>query len=585
MNNLTTTISFSIYSNKGIYALLLGSGISKTSGIPTGWDIVQDLINKIAILKKEDCQPDPEKWFRQKYEEDPDYSNIISKLIATPSERLNLLKPYFEPNQQDREQGLKLPTKAHIIIANLVKKGYIKLIITTNFDRLLENALNSVGIQPTVIRHANDIDGTMPLVHNDFTLIKINGDYLDNRFLNTKQELSKYEKRMHNYILQIINEYGIISCGWSAKWDTGLINILNQCQSFRFGSYWTYKDKCEMELKEISNRRKGQVIEIKDADSFFSDISEKIEALESINDNHPLNADIALARLKKFIVKDENKILLYDLLSTEREASLNKIKLFEDFHIHPDNEHFIPLMAKYESSIEILLKLVINGVYWSKTEHRILFQDLISRISEPAQDPQTRFYQETKDFHYYPSMLLLYALGISAIKAQKYELLTSCFQLKIAERKSEHAEKNFLIQQTNAWLIDPKIMNAILKANYKTPLSTYVNQFLRPYFNELIVNDQEFNDIFDIFEYLLGWYYLFLHGEIVGYDWVPYGQYKWRSYSGFRKTSSFFDEFFLEAENQKSEWLPIKSGMFGGNYEKYLEIKVSLDKFLTGFHL
>jgi NAD-dependent SIR2 family protein deacetylase len=60
MDNLTTTISFSIYSNKGVYALLLGAGISKTSGIPTSWDIVQDLIRKLAILKKEQCLPDPE---------------------------------------------------------------------------------------------------------------------------------------------------------------------------------------------------------------------------------------------------------------------------------------------------------------------------------------------------------------------------------------------------------------------------------------------------------------------------------------------------------------------------------------------
>ncbi len=172
----------------------------------------------------------------------------------------------------------------------MVKKGYIKLIITTNFDKLLEYALQSAGIEPTVIRHAEDIDGTMPLEHNAFTLIKINGDYLDNRFLNTKKELAKYDQKMHDYLLHVINDYGIISCGWSAKWDVGLINILKQSQNFRFSSYWAYKDICEAELKEFAYRRKGQVIEIKDADSFFSEILEKVEALESINDRYPLSA-------------------------------------------------------------------------------------------------------------------------------------------------------------------------------------------------------------------------------------------------------------------------------------------------------
>jgi hypothetical protein len=584
MNNLTTTISFSIHSNKGIYALLVGSGISRPSGIPTGWDIVLDLIRKIAALNNEDCMPDPEKWFKEKYKEEPDYSNLLSKLVATPSERINLLKPYFEPTDDEREQGLKLPTAAHISIATLVKKGYIKLIITTNFDKLLENALQSVGIEPTIIRHASDIEGTMPLEHNSFTLIKINGDYLDSRFLNTKKELSKYETKMHNYLLQIINNYGIISCGWSAKWDSGLVNILKQCQNFRFGSYWAYKDICENELTEIANYRKGQIIGIKDADSFFSEIEQKIDALESINDNHPLNADIALARLKKFIVKEEYLILLHDLIMSEQESTSNKIKQFEDFTLYPDHGQLFPQFARYESSLEILLKLVINGVYWSKPEHRILFQNLISRISEPVPDPLGRVYQVSQDLHFYPSLLLVYALGISSIKAQKFEILTTCFQLKISERASENSEKLFLIQQTNAWLVDPKILNQIFSTNLKTPMSSHVNQILRPYFKELIINDQEYNDIFDIFEYMLGLNYLYLIGDKYGSDWAPYGQYKWRSFSGFRKNSLFF-EFFNEAVILRASWLPIKSGMFGGDFDKYLELKTKLDKFLTGFHL
>ena len=206
---------------------------------------------------------------------------------------------------------------------------------------MLENALQSVGIEPTVIRHAHDIDGTIPLVHNDFTLVKINGDYLDSRFLNTKQELAKYEKKLHEYLLQIVNDYGIISCGWSGKWDTGLINILSECQNFRYGSFWTYKNLCENELKEISKKRKGQVVEIKDADSFFIDILERIEALESINENHPLNSDIALARLKKYIVKEENKILLHDLVLNEGLEAIEKIKKIEDFGIYPDHNQSI----------------------------------------------------------------------------------------------------------------------------------------------------------------------------------------------------------------------------------------------------
>jgi hypothetical protein len=582
MNNLTTTISFSIFSNKGVFALIIGSGVSRPSGIPTGWDIVIDLIKKLSVINNEDCFPEPEDWFRKKYHEEPDYSAIITKLVSTPSERVNFLRPYIEPSSDDREKGLKVPTKAHIAIAKMVKKGLIKLIITTNFDRLIETALQYEGIDPIVIRHSNDINGIMPLVHNDFTLIKVNGDYLDNRFLNTKKELAAYEKHMQDFLMRIFDEYGIISCGWSGKWDFGLINIIKRCKNFRFNSFWTFVGNCEKELEEIAKIRRGQTIKIIDADSFFTEILEKTEALESFEGNHPLNANIALVRLKNYIVKEENKIQLHDLLLSEQEDVYRKIRQIDDFSLYPNGENILPQLKKYESALEILLPLIINGVFWSKPEHNILFHNIISRISEPPTNFPGKFYEPTRDLHYYPSLLLFFSLGISSIKAKKYDLLTSCFQMKIAVNENEISGKLYLIQQINSWIIDPKIMNEILSTNYKTPISTFVNRIIRPYFKELIVNDQEYNDIFDIFEYLLGLNYLYFVNN-QGIDWVPYGQYQWRSVRAFRKETFLLNEFLLEADTKKSDWEPLKSGMFGGDYPKFNELKARLDKFLTSF--
>ena len=34
-----TTLAFSMYNNKGAYALLLGAGISRPARIPSGWDV------------------------------------------------------------------------------------------------------------------------------------------------------------------------------------------------------------------------------------------------------------------------------------------------------------------------------------------------------------------------------------------------------------------------------------------------------------------------------------------------------------------------------------------------------------------
>lgn len=139
------SLSFSMCSNKGVYALLLGSGISRSAGIPTGWDIVLDFVRRVAKVYNENCEPEPEAWYKNKFGEEPDYSKLLNELAKSPTERCQLLKNYFEPNEEDREKGLKVPTVAHKAIADMVANKYVKVIITTNFDRLLEKALEEVG--------------------------------------------------------------------------------------------------------------------------------------------------------------------------------------------------------------------------------------------------------------------------------------------------------------------------------------------------------------------------------------------------------------------------------------------------------
>jgi len=67
-------------------------------------------------------------------------------ISPTQAERNAILRSYFEPSDEEREQQLMVPTAAHKAIAYLVKDGYMKLIITINFDCLLELALEGYDL-------------------------------------------------------------------------------------------------------------------------------------------------------------------------------------------------------------------------------------------------------------------------------------------------------------------------------------------------------------------------------------------------------------------------------------------------------
>lgn len=140
------SLAFAMHSNKGAYALLLGSGVSRAAGIPTGWEVVLDLIRKLAAMKKENCEPDPAEWYQNVFGNEPDYDKLLNAVARLPAERSLLLRSYFEPTDEEREQESKIPTEAHKAIARLVLSGHVRVVVTTNFDRLLEQALHALGI-------------------------------------------------------------------------------------------------------------------------------------------------------------------------------------------------------------------------------------------------------------------------------------------------------------------------------------------------------------------------------------------------------------------------------------------------------
>src|ERR1700733_10405954 len=96
------SLALNMHAGKGVYALLLGSGISKATGIPTGWDVVLNLVRRVAKLQGEDCEPNPEVWFKSKFGEEPDYSKLLDLLAPTPEQRQQILRDYFEPNEGER---------------------------------------------------------------------------------------------------------------------------------------------------------------------------------------------------------------------------------------------------------------------------------------------------------------------------------------------------------------------------------------------------------------------------------------------------------------------------------------------------
>jgi hypothetical protein len=579
----TLSLAYSMYSNKGVYALLLGSGISRSSGIATGWEIVLDLIRGISNIMSEDCGDTPEKWYFEKFKQEPDYSILLDQIAKTATERSQLLKGYFEPTDDEREQGIKTPTLAHRSIANLVKQGFIKVIVTTNFDRLLEKALNDIGITPDIISNDDSIEGVMPLIHSKCTIIKVHGDYLDTRIKNTKSELESYTDKMNNLLDRVFDEFGLIICGWSGEWDIALKACIERCKSHRFTTYWTSITEPVENVKRLLEKRMAEKLLIKDADSFFSNLEQKVIALADVYKPHPLSSKVAVSILKRYINSPLNKIKIHDLImeETNRICDENAKCGMND----PISEELMKNRIKhYEANIEILLSLFINGCYWGSAEFSNVWTKCIEQVANSMQE--NGGYKGWLNLRRYPSLLLLYGGGIASIASKNYHNLYAISIEAKCNSILEHQRQTPLILNIlkESVVEDHQLTGRLfnMPGGY-TPLSDYLHDFFRVFMKDIIPVDSNYDKIFDYFEYMLGLLYVdnrYNNLENENRIFGPSGQFNRKYYN----SSEDFVKNIVTNEISKcgNEWTLLKNGFFNEDLKRAEEVKQKYDDFLCG---
>ena len=586
----TLPLAFSLHSGPGTYALLLGSGVSRAAGIPTGWDVTEDLIGKLsaAVGAAQETPPDPTIWYGQRYGEEPDYSRVVDRLTGSPEDRRQLLETYFEPSAEDREEGRKLPTEAHRAVAELAARGYVRVILTTNFDKLAERALEAAGVTPIVISTPDAAEGAQPLPHAGCTVVKVNGDYLDARIKNTPAELAEYDPRTDALLDRVFDEYGLIVCGWSGEYDTALIDALRRARSRRYTTYWASYGEPSQTEKELTEFVRGRIIETRGADAFFRDLSEKVQALEDYGGRHPLTAPLAVATAKRYLAEDRHRIRLHDLVMEETERLHGDAFSEETFPLQresiPSEEDFGTRAKRYRSMVDVLLTLTVTGCYWDERPGKGVWEDSVQRIANPPR-PRESFYSPLEELRLHPALLLLYGGGLAAVASGNYSRLAP---LLSQTRRRELNWEGPLVLRLNAHQFlaryegFPQLLTRLERAYY--PVSEHLHETLREPLRQYLPDDEDYDGCFDRFEYFLALVYADLEDKR-GDEyfrgpglWGPIGRFGWRlRYAEHRGALQRLEE---EAEREGDSWAPLRAGLFDGSSERFQTVMRGFDEFI-----
>ncbi|WP_217235535.1 SIR2 family protein [Streptomyces sp. AC555_RSS877] len=417
------SLALNVHTCPGVYTVLLGAGISMASGIKTGWGIVQDLVSKVAVLHAPDtpnagdeAAADPEGWWQEQFGEQLGYSRLLAETAPTAAARQALLAGYFEP--EDGEDTVKQPTAAHRAIARLVKKGNIRVILTTNFDRLMERALEEVGISPQVVRD-HQIDSMKPLVHSQVTVIKLHGDYADLEQRNTVDELEEYPSAQQGLLERVLDEYGLIVCGWSADWDRALVRAVEGTRSRRYPMYWGQFGRMSEPARRLVAQHSAAVIGGVTADDLFTDLERRVEALDRMT-AAPVTRDTAVAQLKRFLPDPVRRIEIHDLI--EQSVSLVANNAGQDRYPLTGNV-FAQSIRRYRADCDTLLHLLANGVFHDDGTYNGLWQRVVERLNRLRDRNINGHTEDLEKLRQYPALLATFTMGIAAVLSHREGLL------------------------------------------------------------------------------------------------------------------------------------------------------------------
>lgn len=563
-------LATSMHAQPGVYALLLGSGVSTGAGMPTGWGVVRDLVRKVAAQEDpgtvDDAHADPEEWWRAHHGEDLGYSSLLDSLAPTAAARQGLLAGYFEPTEEERGEGVKIPSKAHRAIAQLVKQGYIKVIITTNFDRLIEQALEAEGVAPQVISRPEAVAGMQPLPHASSTVIKLHGDYKDQGSLNTADELASYPDQWTSLLERVLDEYGLVISGWSADWDTALVSVMEASPNRRYPLYWDSLSSKGDTAKRLISSRSGKVLTAPGADELFAEVLSNVDALVRLTEP-PLTTAMAVARLKRYLPDPLHRIDLHDLLMAEVD------RVAEGVASQPvslpsgaDAQWLESLYGKHLDAARPLLKLLAVGVWHDDhLQHQRLWADVLQRLIDAGTRRIGACTSGLDLARLYPALLASSVMGLVAVHRGREDLVLALAEVPRGRGRMGAGEP--VVAGT---LLHPQsvIMESWAKAfprwsgtQWMAPASHLLREDLRETLRDPVPSDDDYQALFSSYEYRLALIHIKqgeypLHGE-----WMGDRAFGWN-----RSDAPHLETAFKELGNRRDESWPWRA-YFGSSAE------------------
>jgi len=420
--NQIIPLSYNLADGKKKYVLFCGAGVSKDAGIPTGWDILLETLRHIRAQEdgksKEYTDKEMEAYYEKNFK-DSTYSEIIESLFPSREEQREFLEKLFEN---------KAPGRAHKLIAEWVKAGLIRFIITTNFDSSIEHSLDDAGLRG---KYSVITDGAQVLRSKPWNLVencriyKVHGTIEQGVIKNTKKDLEKLDTDLEKDLLDLIERHGVIVLGYAGnKDDKAVMDCFHRRRFKGYTLYWTvYDNQINDNVKELVERQDGRFIHIQSASDFLEEVLNRVEIAR--RGTEQTSEAVAQVRFKNLITSGSD----IEIKQTIDEERRKLKKYFENVLDEVNEEDYKSLWDGYLKIFNYSMNFLSLVDQISK--YRNQYWENISHIFEEIQSlnkNQGRYGKEGLVNYYF--FTLLEIIGGILLENKAFKLLHSLLEIK-----------------------------------------------------------------------------------------------------------------------------------------------------------
>lgn len=274
--------------------------------------------------------------------------------------------------------------------------------------------------------------------------------------------------------------------------------------------------------------------------------------------------------VKNYILEPSKQILLTELIEKETKRAYETIIEYAHYAAATTGQIFNSYYQLHLKAIENIMEMIVPLVrYGTLKQQKLLVEAMALLCKKPFVNGEISMVG-SEHVHLFASTFLYHAVGVACVKYESFELIHSMLTTRVAAPNVYSVSYSYPLEYLsgcNHW--DSNTLNIFLNASWLSPYSQMVMGAIRPIFENVFYDDNEFQNCFYVWEHLASllcrYYKCCPHSNA----WNPVGGFVRKRVSMLRMEDDFYTNFFKKAEIDKDNWEPLKQGLFDGKYSEY----------------